>query len=110
MNTPLPGLFITHLREMSPRLSDEEVLRTAVVIEETPAALADPRLTGALLLLIYAPRAPRLLLLWPDGALGFAYFPAGSQPTATLLAEYAAARGWLEEFHMQHAMPAGEHH
>lgn len=96
--TIVPGLFTGQPRELAPRLSDNEVLHGATVIEETPEVLGEPRLAGALLSVIYALPAPRLLLLWADGALGFASFGPGSQSGAVLLASYATARASLEGF------------
>lgn len=110
MNALPPDLFTTHLRELTPRLADTDALETAVVIEQIPAVLADPRLANALLTAIYGPPGPRLLLAWPDGALGFAHFEPGSQCGPVLLAAYAAARRELEQFHIQHAAPTGTHH
>jgi hypothetical protein len=88
------------------RLLDDDVLANGVILEETPQALTDQRLAGALLTAIYRGSAPRLLLCWPDGSLGFVWLPAGGHIADAVSTAYATARASLEALHLQHAPPA----
>ncbi|ADU36941.1 hypothetical protein [Variovorax paradoxus] len=89
------------------RLLDDDVLAYGVIVEETPETLVDQRLADALLAAIYgSASAPRLLLCWPDGSLGFVWLPIGERIADAMSTAYAAARTSLEALHLQHAPPA----
>lgn len=100
---------ITH-SSLGPRLDAGDALALATVIEETPAALEDPRMESALLKAIYSTPAPRLIVAWADGSIGFAFFNRGQSVAESLSTAYSAARGALEALHLQDVAPAGAHH
>jgi hypothetical protein len=81
----------------------------AVPIDKTPEVLEDPRLLDARLAAIYRP-AGQLLMAWPDGSLGFAWFTPGHPIGPALVEAYQAARSALESIHLQAAPAVGVHH
>ncbi len=105
---PIP-LFTLRLEPLGGRLSDQEAVAYASAIAESREVLTDPRLADALLQVMYA-NPLRLLLTWPDGALGFAFFPPGKHVPDAVAEGYAAARDVLETIHLQHQPPTGVQH
>lgn len=93
-----------------PRLDEDDAIALAVVVEENPDVLGDPRLQNALLLAIYAAPGQRVLLAWPDGCIGFVWLKAGVPLGHAVLDGYRTARDFLEATHLQHAAPAGATH
>lgn len=87
---------------LPPRLSDEQIVTMAVLLEGTQVADGDPRLASiddfmwcpVRFVTMMIPEA--WLVEWPDGALGFAILSPESEIAERLIATYAAARASLE--------------
>lgn len=110
---PAP-LFAVHLQPMHDRLSDQDVVAYARPVELSLTDTDEPRIAefirqhGTLAILSFG--TPMVMLSWPDGAVGPAWFHAGKPLTDCLVEAYRLARECLESIHFQHAPAAAGQH
>lgn len=90
------------MRVLAPRLTNDQAVALAVLLDAAQVAGDDPRLADidafmwcpAQFVAMVIPEA--WLVEWPDGALGFALLSPESEIPELLIAAYAAARTSLE--------------
>ncbi|PZQ77776.1 MAG: hypothetical protein DI563_02525 [Variovorax paradoxus] len=103
-----------HLQPMHDRLSDQDVVAYARPVELSLTDTDEPRIAefirqhGTLAILSFG--TPMVMLSWPDGAVGPAWFHAGKPLTDCLVEAYRLARECLESIHFQHAPAAAGQH
>ena len=117
MNAPAPLFVTVFAQPLTKRLSDEAALSKAEIVIASPRLDVDVRLveqssTETINIITSGGSAARLLVQWPDGALAYAYLPAGGQVLegirSALLKAYARGRDRLEQIHLEMGLTQGQ--
>lgn len=113
-NTQPAPLFAVHLQPLDDRLNDQDVLAYARPVDLSLSDTEEPRVARFMelhgTLAILSAGVPSVMLSWPDGAVGPAWFHPG-KPVADCLTEtYRMARECLEAIHFEHAPASGVQH
>lgn len=116
MNTPTP-LFVTAFAQpLASRLTPEAALAKAEIVIAALGQDIDTRLVcqapiDGFKLITGGGVAARFLVQWPDGALAYAYLPAGGQVLEgmreALISAYSRGRDRLEQIYLELDAPQG---
>lgn len=113
-NTQPAPLFAVHLQPLHDRLNDQDVLAYARPVDLSLTDTDEPRVARFMeahgTLAILSAGVPSVMLAWPDGAVGPAWFHSGKPVTDCLAETYRRARECLEAIHFEHAPASGVQH